>query len=61
MFEIDMFKRCIKREIPWNSKYDSLAVYNSEVNRGIVHTSAYDAIMRNLQKLYNKEYLKKDK
>ena len=36
----------------WDSKFDALATYNSEVMRGLVHTREYEKRMDELQKEY---------
>ena len=39
----------------WSEKYVSLALYNAEVSRGIVHTPEYTAQMSALQREYDAE------
>jgi len=36
-------------------RYHYLAIYNSEVSRGLVHTPEYKAVMAKLQEEFNKE------
>jgi len=40
----------------WKYDYDRLAIYNSEVSRGLMHTDEYKAEMKKIQKEYNDTY-----
>ncbi len=41
----------------WKSKYDALALYNSEVSRGIAHTDEWRKKMEQAQDEYDKRLL----
>ena len=41
----------------WESKYDKLALFNAEKQRGIVHTEEYEREMKELQAEYDKKLL----
>ena len=41
--------------MPWKNEYDRLAVYNSEIHRGLIHTDEYKLEMEKIQKEFNKE------
>ena len=41
----------------WDEKYMPLAVYNSEVARGILHTEEYKKKMNELQDRYRSEVI----
>ena len=43
----------IMEKISWEVDYDKLATYNSEVHRGLVHTTKYKLKMEEIQKEYN--------
>jgi len=40
-------------KILWDSKFDALAIYNSEIARGILHSPEWIIKMRDLQQEYN--------
>lgn len=42
----------------WKSEYDSLATYNSECARGILHTEEYNQKMKAIQQEYDESWLK---
>lgn len=39
--------------MPWKNEYDRLAIYNSEVHRGLIHTDKYKLEMKKIQKEFN--------
>jgi hypothetical protein len=48
-----------KKEREWVEKgYHQLAIYNSEVARGLVHTNEYIAEMAEVQKRFDEEHKK---
>jgi len=49
-----MFFCKLKKEKFWKPEYEALAQYNSEVNRGILHTSVWKKKMAEIQTEYNK-------
>lgn len=51
-------KKREQRELEFNLRWGGLAIYNSEVARGIVHTKEYDENMARIQEEYEK-YLKR--
>lgn len=51
------FKR--KELFFWDDRYLPLAVYNSEVERGIVHTDEWKQKMSKLQSEYDRAYKEK--
>ena len=50
-----MWFRKKKKEFFWEDRYNLLANYNSECERGIVHTDKYSKEMEELQIEYNKK------
>lgn len=41
------------KKMPWTSDYNKLAIYNSEVHRGLIHTDEYKLKMEKIQKEFN--------
>jgi len=43
--------------VTWNQKYDGLAIYNGEINRGVKHTAKYTKEMGQVQSEYDNDIL----
>lgn len=57
MSELRRWRRERARRAPWLPEYDTLARFNGERARGIVHSESFSAEMAALQKRYDEEYL----
>ncbi len=57
-FTIKFFERFNPLFFKWDDKFNKLAIYNSEVSRGIIHTEEFKAKMAVLQEEYNQRIKK---
>ena len=50
-----------KKQLPkWDNKYNALAIYNGELQRGLLHTAGHTLKMQKLQIEYNEKVLNYD-